>query len=309
MKKAVVIGGRGKVGGYLVPMLVEEGFEVACVSRGQTEPFAKQDAWRQVRQVNLDRSAADFADAVRALGADVVVDMICFEDADMRRLIGTLRGAVAHYLVCGSVWMHGPSGAVPVLEEEGRFPLEAYGVEKDKMDKTIARAFAEHAFPGTAVHPGHIVCPGDVPINPQGCKSLDAFYTLRAGAPLYLPNFGMETLHHVHARDVAGVFLAAIRAGAPAFGQGFHAVSPRAVTLRGYALEAAGWYGRQADLRFEPYDVWKTRVSEEEAEATLSHIAHSPSASTEKAARLLGFAPRYTSFEAIRECLASLDAL
>jgi len=44
MRKAVVIGGRGKVGGYLVPMLVNDGFEVICVSRGQTEPFVKNDA-------------------------------------------------------------------------------------------------------------------------------------------------------------------------------------------------------------------------------------------------------------------------
>jgi nucleoside-diphosphate-sugar epimerase len=33
MKRAVIIGGKGKVGTYLVPMLVEDGFEVINVKR------------------------------------------------------------------------------------------------------------------------------------------------------------------------------------------------------------------------------------------------------------------------------------
>ena len=115
----------------------------------------------------------------------------------------------------------------------------------------------------------------------------------------------METLHHVHAKDVAGVFLAAVKAGKPAFGQGFHAVSPRAVTLRGYAAEVAGWYGRTADLRFEDFEAWQRRMGEDLAGQTLSHITHSPSASMEKAKRLLGFEPEYTSYRAVRECIAS----
>ncbi|GHU78732.1 hypothetical protein FACS1894191_0030 [Clostridia bacterium] len=309
MKKAVVIGGRGKVGGYLVPMLAEEGYHVVSVSRGKTEPFVKNPVWREVEQASIDRKEEGFAEKIRALNADIVVDMICFTDDDMLRLIDALQDGVSHYLVCGSAWIHGPSGAVPVLEEECREPLEEYGVQKDRMDRSIAREFSGRAFPGTAVHPGHIVSPGDIPINPQGCKSLDAFRILKAGEPLYLPNFGMETVHHVHAEDVAGVFLAAIKAGKPAFGQGFHAVSPRAVSLRGYAAEAAGWYGKQAELRFEPFGEWKNRMSERDAGATLTHILHSPSVSMEKAKRLLGFEPKHTTYEAVRKCLASFGEL
>jgi nucleoside-diphosphate-sugar epimerase len=309
MKKAVVIGGCGKVGSYLVPMLVRAGWEAVSVSRGQTEPYVKAEEWGRVQKVRLDRGSADFAPSIAALSPDVVVDMICFTQVDMLRLIDALRGRVQHYLVCGSMWMHGRSAQVPVREEECRDPMETYGVEKEKMDRAISREWAESRFPGTIFHPGHIVCPGDVPINPQGCKSLDAFRTLRAGEPLYLPNFGMETLHHVHAKDIAGLILAAINAGQPAFGEGFHAVSPRAVTLSGYAQEAASWYGKTADLRFEPYDTWKRRVSPEDAASALTHMLHSPSGSMEKAARLLRFAPAYTSYDAVRECLQSFGAL
>ncbi|MDR1808650.1 MAG: NAD-dependent epimerase/dehydratase family protein [Propionibacteriaceae bacterium] len=305
MARAVIIGGTGKVGSYLVPSLVRAGHTVTVVTRGTTQPAVAADEWGDVRAVTLDRADPGFEVAVRDLGPEIVVDMICFTDADLRRLIGALDGHVGHFLVTGSVWMHGPAGVVPYAEDECRRPFGEYGIQKDLMDRTIAAAWHDRGFPGTAVHPGHIVCPGDIPVGPQGCKSLDSFRTLRAGEPLWLPNGGMECLHHVHAADVAGVFQAAISAGEPAFGEGFHAVAPRAVTLRGYAEEVAGWYGRTADLRFEPFDAFKARIGPKLAAQTLDHIAHSPNASMAKAEAVLGFVPRHTTYQAIRECLAS----
>ncbi len=309
MKKAVVIGGRGKVGSYLVPMLVKSGYAVTNVSRGKTVPKIESDTWESVEQLTFDRSTPSFNETISSLSADVIVDMICFESDDLKRLAGTLNGNTGHYLVCGSCWMHGKSGAVPVLEDECRNPLEHYGEQKSQIDYAITDLYKKDGFPGTAVHPGHIVCPGDIPINPQGFKSLSAFETLKAGEPLYLPNFGMETLHHVHAEDVAGVFFAAINTGKPSFGEGFHAVSPRAVTLHGYATEVASWFNKVPDLRYEPFDVFKNRVDEFEAAGTYEHIQHSPNCSMEKALRTLNFTPRHTSYEAIRECIASFGLL
>ncbi|MDR2748129.1 MAG: NAD-dependent epimerase/dehydratase family protein [Treponema sp.] len=307
MALALIIGGKGKVGSYLAPLLGAEGFELINVSRGKTGPVLADPVWEKVRQINLDRGGPGFAERIAELKPDIVLDMICFETADMLALVEALRGRVSHYLVTGSMWMHGPGTELPVAEDEDREPLEHYGKEKSGMDRAIAREFRAGGFPGTIVHPGHIVCPADIPINPQGCKSLEAFRILKNGEPLWLPNFGMETLHHVHAADVAGVFMAAVKAGKAAYGEGFHAVSPRALSLRGYAAAAAAWYGRKAELRFEPYDAWKNRVSPGDGEATLTHILHSPSGSMEKAKRLLGFSPAYTSLEAVRECLGSFN--
>ena len=44
-------------------------------------------------------------------------------------------------------------------------------------------------------------------------------------------------------------------------------------------------------------------MSEEDALATWDHLAHSPCASIEKARRLLGYQPRYTSLQAVREAV------
>ena len=305
MKKAVIIGGRGKIGSYLVPSLIKNGYSVTNISRGKTEPNIKDDIWKDVIQLNLDRKQPGFEEEVAKLKADAVFDMICFENDEILKLIKALRNSVSHYLVTGSVWIHGAGGAVPVVEDECREPMEHYGIQKNLMEQTIVEEYKKNGFPGTIIHPGHIVCPGDIPINPQGNKSLEVYKTLKAGEPLYLANFGLETIHHVHAADVAELFMAALKAGKPSFGQGFHAVSPRAVTLQGYAKEVSAWYGKKADLKFEPFDIWKKRVSVTEADATYSHIMHSPNLSMQKAKDLLGFVPKYTSYEAVRECLKS----
>lgn len=303
MKKAVVIGGKGKVGTYLVPMLCQSGYQVVNVSRGQSEPFLPDPCWREVEQVTLERENPSFPSAIATLCADVVVDMICFSESDMSRLVEALDGRVTHYLACGSVWAHGRSVAVPYAEEECRTPFGTYGIEKDKMARSLERRWARRGFPGTCVHPGHIVGPGHIPLNPQGNKELSVFSALMHGREVALPNAGMETLHHVHARDVAGVFLAAIQAGSLSYGQDFHAVSPHALTMRGYAEAVAGWFGQQAHLTYAPFAQWKQGVPEAAAQSTWDHIAHSPCASMEKARRLLHFTPRYESLEAIRESL------
>lgn len=308
MKKAVVIGGSGKVGTYLVPLLWEAGYHVINVSRGKGQPYLPHGCWQDVEQCTLDRAQSDFPQRVADMEPDVVVDMICFSREDMEKLTGALAGRVGHYLVCGSVWIHGASDVVPYAEHMCREPLCEYGRQKGLMEDSLARAWATKGFPGTIVHPGHIVGPGHLPINPQGNKDPDVFSALKHGREVLLPNLGMETVHHVHAADVAGVFMAAIHAGGVSFGQGFHAVSTGALTLAGYARAVAGWYGREANLRFLPLDEWKTHIDPAQAAMTEDHIRHSPNASMEKARRLLGFTPRYTSLQAVREALDWMEA-
>ena len=69
----------------------------------------------------------------------------------------------------------------------------------------------------------------------------------------------------------------------------------------------AAWFGQESQLRFLPFEQWKEGVSEQDAQITYDHIAHSPHCSMEKAARLLGFRPRYTALEATLEAISRLE--
>ena len=158
-------------------------------------------------------------------------------------------------------------------------------------------------FPATVLHPGHIVGPGWAPLNPAGHFNPSVFTQLAAGGELALPNLGLETVHHVHADDVAQAFERALTHRGAAIGESFHVVSPAAITLRGYAEAVAAWFGQPPRLRYLPWPEWRATVTEAEASTTWDHIAHSPSCSIAKAERLLGYRPRYSSLQAVYEAV------
>ena len=307
--RTVIIGGTGHIGSYLVPSLVQAGHEVVVLSRGQRQPYRASAAWRQVEVQAVDREAEDaagtFGQRVRELRADVVIDLICFTEDSARQLGEALRGQVRHLLHCGTIWVHGPSATVPTREDAPRTPFGEYGIAKAAIERYLLN---QDGLPATVVHPGHITGPGWVPVNPAGHLDLSAFESLARGKQLALPNLGLETVQHVHAADVAGVFLAAMANRSVAVGESFHAVADGAMTLRGYAEGVARWFGQEADLSFLPWDQWRETVSEQDAKTTWDHIAHSPHCSMEKAARLLGFRPAYSALEATLEAVAWLVA-
>ncbi len=310
--RAVVIGGTGHVGTYLVPRLVEAGHEVIAISRAQREPYQENKAWLRVRRVNLDRfreeESGTFGARVRDLAPDIVIDMICFTVDSARHLVTELRGRVQHFLSCGTIWVHGPSVEVPTEETQPRRPFGEYGIQKAAIEDYLLDEARRRGFPSTVLHPGHIVGAGWAPLNPAGHFNPQVFSILARGKELALPNLGLETVHHVHADDVAQAFMKALSCRSAAIGESFHVVSPAALTLRGYAGATANWFGQEARLRFLPWDTWRAGVTEQEALATWDHIAHSPNCSIAKARKLIGFEPRYTSLQAVYESVQWLIA-
>lgn len=308
--RVVMIGGSGHVGTYLAPRLVESGHEVLNISRRQREPYQPHAAWTQVQQVVIDRAAAEadgsFGAQIAALNPDAVIDMICFTLESAQQLVEALRGRVRHFLHCGTIWVHGPSVVVPTTETQPRRPFGDYGIQKAAIEAYLLGEAQRGGFPATILHPGHIVGPGWAPLNPAGHFNPQVFTQLARGETLALPNFGLETVHHVHADDVAQSFTQALAHWSTAVGESFHVVAPAAVTLRGYAEAVAGWFGQKAALRYLRWEDWRQTVSEDEARATWDHIAHSPNCSIEKARRHINYRPRYTSLQAVREAVAWL---
>lgn len=310
--RVVVIGAKGHIGTYLVPRLVRAGHEVIAVSRGKREPYRPDGAWQFVRQERIDREAEEQAGAfgrrIRDLRPDAVIDLICFTEPSARQLVEALRGDIQHLLHCGTLWVHGATVVAPTTEDQPRRPFGDYGVRKAAIEVYLLDEARRRGFPATLLHPGHIVGPGWPPVNPQGNWDPAVFTKLANGEPVALPDLGLATLHHVHADDVAQAFERALEHWAAAVGESFHVASAAALTLRGYAEAAAGWFGREANLAYLPWEQWKEGVAPALAEATWSHIAHSPCASIAKAERALGYRPRYSSLEAIRESVAWLIA-
>jgi nucleoside-diphosphate-sugar epimerase len=308
--KVAVVGATGHIGTYLVPRLAKKGHEVAAISRGQRRPYLDDPAWGKVERVTLDRHAEDqvgtFARRVASMGADAVIDLICFTPASARQLVDALAPSGTYLLHCGTIWVHGPAVEVPVTEDAPRRPFGDYGTQKAAIEELLLDASGAGRLPCTVLHPGHIVGPGWPPVNPAGNFNTAVFERLARGEELAIPNLGLETVHHVHADDVAQAFELALTHRERAVGEAFHVVSERALTLRGYAERVAGWFGQAPRLTFLPFADWAKGTTSEDAAATWDHIVHSPSISIAKASAMLGYQPAYTSQGAVHEALSWL---
>jgi nucleoside-diphosphate-sugar epimerase len=238
----------------------------------------------------------------------VVIDLTCYTLSSAEQLVNAVAGKVQHFLHCGTIWVHGRTIEAPTTEDQPRRPISEYGERKAAIEEYLLKQARENHFPATVLHPGHLVGPGWAPINPTANLNPTIFADLACGREIALPNIGMETVHHVHADDVAQAFVKAIANRSGVLGESFHVVSPAALTLAGYAEAVAGWFGKPARLRFLPWDEWRQTVSERDASITWDHIARSPNCSIAKAQRLFGYEPRYRSLDAVRESVTWLAA-
>jgi nucleoside-diphosphate-sugar epimerase len=310
--RVVIIGGSGHIGSYLTPRLVEGGHTVLCVSRGQRQPYIAHDAWNQVERVTIDRASEDlagtFGSRIRDLAPDSVIDLTAYTLESTVQLVEVLRGRIRQFLHCGTIWVHGPATEVPTTEAYPRNPISDYGVRKAAIESYLLDQARSRQFPAAILHPGHLVGTGWMPLNPAANFNPAVFAGLAAGREIALPNQGRETLHHVHADDVAQAFVSAMANWSNACGESFHVVSPAAISLADYAQAVGRWFEREPRIRFLPWEEWRASVSEKDARITWDHIARSPNCSIRKAQQLLDYQPRYTSLDAIFESLAWLVA-
>jgi nucleoside-diphosphate-sugar epimerase len=311
MPRVVIIGGSGHVGSYLVPRLVELGHDVVNVTRGVSKPYRPHYAWHQVENVSLDRLAEEktgqFGKKIAALKPDIVLDMISFDLPSTQQLVEALRGKIEHYIFCSTIWVYGRLSAVPSTEDDIPNPIDSYGISKAEIEAWLMREARTTGFPATCFRPGHIVGEGWEPINPLGNQNLAIFSQIARGEELVLPNLGLETVHHVHADDVAEWIICALANRVATIGEVFNTVSGQALQLRGYAEAAFGWFGKEPRLGFKPFDEWILDLGQW-AESSRGHIIRSSCHSIEKSRMRLGYRPRYTSLEAIHQSVQALIA-
>ncbi|SNS31817.1 Nucleoside-diphosphate-sugar epimerase [Streptosporangium subroseum] len=303
--RIVVIGGSGHIGTYLVPRLVRAGHEVTSISRGLRAAYTDAPEWRQVRHVVVDREQQDheatFGDTVAGLNPEAVVDLVCFTLESATALVERLRGEIGHLLHCGSIWRYGPSHALPISETTGTAPVGEYGIQKDRIARMLKNETADGGLVTTSLHPGHIVGPGWHPIGPLGNLDPAVWATLSAGLPLRIPGVGAELMHHVHADDVAQAFERAIQRRDAAAGQDFNIVAPTALNVRGFAHQAAAWFGQTASLEPVTWEEFRRNTPPEHAQASWEHLYRSHFCSIEKATTLLGYAPSHQPQAAVLE--------
>jgi nucleoside-diphosphate-sugar epimerase len=310
--KILVVGGTGHIGSYLVPRLTSKGHEVTVVARRSEPQYVRPDlGWKSVRWITADRSADEktgtWAKRMAAIQTDVVMDLICYTPEQNQVMYEVFRGRIRHFLHCGTIWSYGPPEQVPYEESFVRKPITDYGRMKAEIEEFLLGKHRAEGFPATIIHPGHICGRRWLPIDPQGSRDGAGVYRkLARGEPVYLPDRGTATIHHVHADDVAQLFELSMEQPNAALGESFSAVAPYAMSLAGCCNVVAALFGAKPNLRFVPLADMVRHVGEASAGIISEHVTHSPCASIAKGRKLLGYSPRYTTEQIYMECIEHL---
>ena len=307
--KVIVIGACGHIGTYLVPMLIENGCEVIAISRGISQPYEDHILWQKAIKIKLDRTKEpNFAKIIADMQPDVVIDLINFHIDETKSMVYALkRTNCKHYLYCSSCWVHSRAEILPVNSDDmSNEPLCDYGKDKLASEIYLMHEYKQNRFPATCVRPGQISGPGWAIIGPWGNTSFIPFQKIANGEKIMLPNFGMETIHHVHGYDVAQCFCLAVVHREKALGEIFEAASGNSITLYGYAKLLYNFFGKEPQIGFLPWKEWCAyEGNPEECKSTYLHIARSGFYHIDKEKALLNYSPKYTNTETIKQAVQS----
>lgn len=301
--KVLVIGATGHIGTYLVPMLVNAGYDTVAITRKMSDPYEDAPAWHTVHRVLLDREHdPDFIEKIKSMEPDIIIDLVNFNIEETKKIVENFQDTnLSHYLYCSSCWAHGMAQVLPFDSDSlKKEPLDAYGKDKFASEMYLKEQYRINGFPATIIMPGQISGPGWTIINPWGNTSFKVIQDIADGKEICLPNFGQEILHHVHGYDVAQVFFKAVTHRNQALGESFDAEADQQITLYGFARHLYQFFGHEPKIKFLPWDAWCAyEGNPEECDHTYYHIARSGYFSTDKAKRLLEYQPKYTNLETI----------
>src|SRR5574344_122097 len=163
MMKVIVTGGCGHIGTYLVPMLVNGGYDVTSITRGKSKPYEDDPAWNKVHSVLMDRTQTeDFAQKIADMKPDIVIDLINFSIKDTEAMAQALKKTkCSHYIFCSSCWAHGHAEVLPFNPDDmNKQPLDEYGKNKFASEMYLKNLYLKEGFPATVIMPGQISVPG-----------------------------------------------------------------------------------------------------------------------------------------------------
>ena len=157
------------------------------------------------------------------------------------------------------------------------------------------------------LHPGHICGRKWLPIDPQGTRDgVGVYRKLARGEPVWLPDTGQATIHHIHADDIAQLCERAIERPNQSLGESFSVVTAYALSLNGCGRAVAALFGKEPNLRYAPLGEMRQHVGETSVRIIEEHVRHSPCCSIAKGQRLLGYQPRYTTEQIYAEAVEYL---
>ncbi len=292
--RVLVLGGSVFVGKHLVDALIRHGAHVTVLNRGKTATSLGDDVERLV----ADRTDPEqMRSALLGLEFDAVFDVSGFVMAaggsDIDGLLDLLDGHVGSYVYTSSVMAYDQSwvGTFPWREDQPTNPdgPASYGGFKALAESAMLERHASTGFPAAIVRPAAIYGPDNNIFDME----TPMFLRLLQRRPILVPHGGLVVGSYGHVDDLceAMITIATHPAGR---GEVFN-ISAESLDVNRYIAVLADVVGVEPDVAYVP-DSMLPELTAPGAPPAFGHlfkVRHHAMVSTEKARRLVGYAPRF----------------
>lgn len=291
--KVLVIGGTGHVGSHLVPILLDQGHDVAIGSRGK-KVVPDGSPLKAARFINVNSGDVE---SLKALAAEESFDTIIDFPGTAWNVWQAFSEKAQHIIACGSLWMFGNPRIVPTPEImfEECFS-EGYARRWRQMTEMLKESRMGKAL-FTAIMPPNICGPGKIPLDTLGGRDIEVHKANMRGEVVYLPEGPEGLISPCDAADLAQLFALAANNRAAAAYQIFNGGSGYALTSTQFVNTMAHIYGSNIPIEYVPWKKYRDEISPDQG--SWWHFFAHMCPDISKARNLLGYEPEYTPEETL----------
>jgi nucleoside-diphosphate-sugar epimerase len=227
--KALFIGGTGTISSAITKQLVEKGYELYLLNRGNRKH-------RLPEGVNLLQADINDEDLVSRLiedlEFDVVADFIAFETAQLERDYRLFKGKTKQFIFISSASAYQtPLSDYRITEGTPLSnPYWQYSRNKIACEEYLLKLYREEGFPITIVRPSHTYDELSIPLGVHGSKGTwQVAKRMLENKPVIIHGDGTSLWTMTHNSDFAKGFIG-LMGNIHAIGESVHITSDESVT-------------------------------------------------------------------------------
>ena len=205
--KILILGGTGVISREIVKQGLEQGHEIMVFNRGNH----REEMLEGIEVILGDRTRADeFAEKMKAVDADVVIDMICFNEQAARQTVEVFGNRVSQIIVTSSIAAYDrPYQSYPIREAKETLtekPDFAYGFNKAEAERYLQGMMGKQKAAITIIRPSLTFGPGAANFGILR-QNRNVARRIREGKPVVMIGEGVIPWSFTFVQDLARGFV------------------------------------------------------------------------------------------------------
>ncbi|MBN2221031.1 MAG: SDR family oxidoreductase [Vallitaleaceae bacterium] len=249
--KALFIGGTGTISMAISKCLVEAGWELYLLNRGNRKVL------EGAHYIQVDiQEEEKVAELIKDLSFDVVADFIAFVPSQLERDLRLFKGKTKQFIFISSASAYQKPLAHYQITESTPLanPYWEYSRNKIACEEYLMKIYREEGFPITIVRPSHTYDERSIPLGTHGKNgSWQVAKRMLEGKPVIIHGDGTSLWTMTHNQDFAKAFIG-IMGNLHAIGEAIQITSDESLTWNQVYQAVADALGVELKAYYVPSD-------------------------------------------------------